>query len=1225
MTLIRELIAIPERVHQGDFVLKLSEGVRAAEDTLGNYVVTPQLAQAFDSALAFIQSALATRQSKAAYLHGSFGSGKSHFMAVLHLLLAGNTRARSIKELANTVAKNNSWTEGKRFLQVPYHMIGARNMESAILGGYADHVRALHPDAPIPGFYLAEGLFRDAQQLRERMGDEAFFGKLNETTGGGTGGGSGWGDLAGGWDAGSFDAAMLESPRGDERTRLVGDLIGCYFTAYASVARGGGGGQGEAFVSLDDGLSILSRHASELGYDGVILFLDELILWLASRAADVAFVSSEGAKLSKLVEAANADRPIPLISFVARQRDLRELVGDNMAGAMQMQFADVLKYWEARFHKITLEDRNLPVIAQARVLKPVSESARQVLDSAFEDFASKSKAVTDTLLTSSADREMFRLVYPFSPALVQALVAVSSVLQRERTALKLMLQLLVDRRDDLELGQIIPVGDLWDVIVEGDEPFSDAMRLHFDNAKRLYNQKLVPMLERSHGVAWDDLRNNVADPVRARSFRNDARILKTLLLAALVPEVESLKALTAQRLAALNHGSVKSPIPGRETQDVLKKCRDWAGEVGELKITDEQNPVISIQVTGVDIEPIVKGAEGHDNTGNRRRKIREMLFGELGIPDSNDLFTRFSFWWRGTLRDVEVLYENVRELSDDRLRGREGAWTVILDFPFDEPNRTPADDIARLDRYTGEGSQTLVWLPAFLSEKAQKDLGRLVVLDYILTGERFNDYSAHLAQVDRAQARSLAKNLRDQLQTRLKQYLEVAYGIAQDPADAVDQKLATTDQFRTLDKTFQPLAPVGANLKEGFINLLDQLFTHKYPAHPQFETEIKLPVLKKVEVELARAMEDKDHRVHVADRAIRQFTRAVVNPLRLGNMGETHLALENHWRTHFLQKMAVDGDSGAAVTVARMRKWIDEPSPMGLPLEVQNLIIHSFAAMTNRSFFLNSGPYPPTLENTPNELELREQALPEVEDWKVAIRRAGLFFGLTVAESLNAGNVAKLRDQLHTEANLRLAPLQDYAKTLAEKWRSFGINGQVSDRLKTAEGAAALLLAMTAPNADVITVLAGAAMASTEAAYGQTISKAKALDEALKSADWELLSAAIARQDHRKAAAQVMRDRLAEILASDEHAIGLKAALVEQKNKALKLLTEDPPVPPPEPPPRPPRRPEPPKPGVLVVQEGIKDDLAVSDAINSLDTIRTELEKDNDYRLSISWKITKKG
>jgi uncharacterized short protein YbdD (DUF466 family) len=50
-------------------------------------------------------------------------------------------------------------------------MIGARDMESAILGQYAEFVRKKHPDAPVPGFYLAEGLFKDARDLRERMGD----------------------------------------------------------------------------------------------------------------------------------------------------------------------------------------------------------------------------------------------------------------------------------------------------------------------------------------------------------------------------------------------------------------------------------------------------------------------------------------------------------------------------------------------------------------------------------------------------------------------------------------------------------------------------------------------------------------------------------------------------------------------------------------------------------------------------------------------------------------------------------------------------------------------------------------------------------------------------------------------------------------------------------------------------------------------------------------------
>ena len=458
-------------------------------------------------------------------------------MAVLDLLLAGNQRARAITELAPVVDRHNGWVQGRRFLMVPFHMIGARDVESAGLGGYAEHVRRIHPDAPVPGFYLGETLFEDARKMRARQGDEAFFPALNE----GGGGDDGWGELEGAWDAESFEGAMLEPPEGVERQRLVGDLVGKIFTAYANVAAAGG----EAFVELDTGLSIMSHHAKRLGYDAVMLFLDELILWLAMRAADVNFVANEGSKLSKLVEAQRADRPIPIVSFVARQRGLRELVGEHEAGALQLQFADTLRYWEARFDRITLEDRNLPVIAERRLLRPLDPPAKIQFDAAFEEFANPRRDVVDTLLGSDGERSMFRQVYPFSPALVQALIAASSVLQRERTALKLMLTLLVERRDELRLGSLIPVGDLWDAIASGDQPFSEGMRMQFENAKKLWTQKLLPILERTHNVTWQDMQEGRADPRLAANLRNDARLLKTLLLAALVPEVEALRALTA--------------------------------------------------------------------------------------------------------------------------------------------------------------------------------------------------------------------------------------------------------------------------------------------------------------------------------------------------------------------------------------------------------------------------------------------------------------------------------------------------------------------------------------------------------------------------------------------------------------------------------------------------------------------------------------------------------
>ena len=100
MTLIKDLIDIPDRVQKGDFVLRLSEDIKRPDVVLANYVVTPELAKDFDAALTFIRSAIQGRTSKATYLHGSFGSGKSHFMAVLHLILQGNPAARAIPELA---------------------------------------------------------------------------------------------------------------------------------------------------------------------------------------------------------------------------------------------------------------------------------------------------------------------------------------------------------------------------------------------------------------------------------------------------------------------------------------------------------------------------------------------------------------------------------------------------------------------------------------------------------------------------------------------------------------------------------------------------------------------------------------------------------------------------------------------------------------------------------------------------------------------------------------------------------------------------------------------------------------------------------------------------------------------------------------------------------------------------------------------------------------------
>ncbi len=221
-----------------------------------------------------------------------------------------------------------------------------------------------------------------------------------------------------------------------------------------------------------------------------------------------------------------------------------------MSGAAESSIQDTLNLASGRFDKITLEDRNLPQIAHARLLKPKDEEAAKLVDAAFEQTKRVGPQVWDTLLgsekgTTGADAESFRLTYPFSPAFMDTLVHISSALQRSRTGLKLMGQLLADHRDELRLGQLVPVGDLYPVIAEGgDKPFTDSLKVVFEAADKLYKTKLRPYLLSSYDITEDDVeqyRNrpeSLTDPKRlggCRMFTGDNRLVCTLLLSALAP------------------------------------------------------------------------------------------------------------------------------------------------------------------------------------------------------------------------------------------------------------------------------------------------------------------------------------------------------------------------------------------------------------------------------------------------------------------------------------------------------------------------------------------------------------------------------------------------------------------------------------------------------------------------------------------------------------------
>jgi len=1059
-TLLRDVIDIPERVGADDYVLRLTDST--GDDAhlaaaLAQYVVTDSLRENFLAALDLVADALTKDTSRAAYLTGSFGSGKSHFMAVLYALLGNHPAVRTGK-FQSLTGRYDGELAGKKILRLTYHLLGARSLEQAVLGGYVEQIRRLHPQAPLPAVHVSDALLTDAENLRAQIGDEEFLSRL----GGESGSDDGWGGLLGaGWDLPRYQAALSAGPEDPARRELVSALAGSYYRSFTETAD---------YIDLDRGLVAISEHAKSLGYDAVVLFLDELVLWLAFSVRDNEFFARESQKITKLVESAGRQRAIPLISFISRQMDLRKWFADaGASGAEQEALDRAFQYQQGRFREIALGDDNLAEVAHARLLAPKDDAARAVLDRAFANLT-RTPEVWDVLRDSlntdekhrGASEAEFRLTYPFSPVLISTLRNLSSVMQRERTALKVMQRMLVERRDTLTIDDLIPVGDAFDYIVDGGEPIDSHAGAMFKAANELYRARLLPTLCDKHSVTAEQLDTDPASV--PPGFRGQERIAKTLLLSAIAPNVPALKDITAARLAALNHGSIRTRIPGGEARQTLAVVRDWAQkDIPEITVSDAANPVIRVQLADVDYQSILDRVRAEDNAGRRKVLLRTLIHKALGVDGRDDLSgaaTR-TLIWRGSRREVDIVFGNVRDaasLPEQSFDNRPGTWRVVVDYPFDEEGFTSADDVNRLDRLLTTGNrQTVVWLPRFFTAAAMDDLALLVKLDWLFTGsgDRWTENSDHLSATDRAQARGILENLLSGTRTTVENLLKQAYGI--EPADP-QRITADSQQFdvlTSLSRDFDPVLPPAASLHDAFTGVVAQAYAATYPAHPEFDPgadEVSARNFETVRDYVEQAGTHRDGRVPT-NTADRKVLRRIAAPLRVGKATEDHFLFGEDSFAFWAGELDRATQPGAPVTVGALQTHIESLTPAwGLRPEARDLVIAAWALLRKRAWFeAGSAITAPALGRLRPNIELRAEELPAATVWEDARTTATKLFGYTTARTyLTGANVAEFAGQVRTKAGEAVNDLGPLIGALEQAHHRLGAQAGADDRLVAA-------------------------------------------------------------------------------------------------------------------------------------------------------------------------------
>lgn len=1186
-TVLRDVLDIKEDAHAGDFKIELSQGFSGkSAGSIAEYVVTPQLAKEFDKALRLVRDALRKNTSYAAYLHGSFGAGKSHFLTVLHAVLNGDPAAQTKERLGDVVTGHQDWLRDKKFLMVPFHLVGYPSLEGALLGGYADAVRKLHPDEATPLVFRADSLLADARNLRASIGDEAFLRLLPAPRSqkapvppAAPASGDDEAELrpigtapAQGWTAAALDAA-LDAPAGDPgRDQLVTALFDGPMKSYA----GSTGGEEGAYVPLDDGLSEISKHAKGLGYQGVVLFLDELVLWLQAKMSDRTFINEQIQKTVKLIETTNPDRPVPIISFVSRQRDLSQLVGKDVLGSDVENLNQALQYLEERFEVINLEDRNLPEIIKERVLRP-RPGQEAVLDAAFAGIDRTSQIVKDVLLdgdgATGSRWEDFRSVYPLSPALLNVLVALSGALQRERSGLKLVQQLM-ELNADTELGNLIPLGDLWDVLIhDTGTAFTDKLSQESESATRFHAKARAHLLEK-YGTA---------DHI---DFRADERFVKTLLLAALAPDVPALRRLTGTRLAALNHGSVRSrTVPvGERVRERMKALQ--LEFPAELRAEGGDDPVFSIHLSDLDVEPILNSVVREDKTGVRQSWARERMRQELGLGLGNgeeQLLDTKKIIWRGSERTVEFFFGSVHSpvsITDEQFTVSEpGRIRIIFDYPFDESHRrSPDDAYHRVQGLIngGHDAPVLVWLSDYLSEQRKAQLGRLMRINFLLERDRLSEYTRNFLPEERTKARNQLERARETLTETLAGALSEVYGLTQAKEGTVGAEVTDGRHLLSLQPEHpRPQPPGSRQFPQAVTQLADGLFSAMYDKHPDFgpgagsvPKAVSQNELNTALKWITLALGESDTRIEVDSKDLRAVRR-VVEPLGLGTVHEGPLILKREWWTRINQVASLNGQKDAAELSAEdIRRWITRPAEdkglgyRGLDKQITSLLIAVYALLDNRTWEKYGAveAAPPLNEIGPG-WSLRAKEMPGEEEYAAARTRAGRLFGVPAKPALFARNVHELAAGVHAKATAHEKSVGDVRSVLKRHAVLLGLDApEQAPRTESLHTAAALLARLVRHGDDptaLVRELAALSYETPDLELSHTMDSAAELAAALDGTDWALLERVrklSARDDTVGDRAQRFLDRIREAARDTEKERSLIPVLKEVRESAHALM-----------------------------------------------------------------------
>lgn len=673
--------------------------------TFESFVMLPEV----EESARVILDRIHRSQGRGFFITGLYGSGKTIFMAWLSAILTEPTLR---KQLLDTKPEwGMDALAPRKFLTINFTAIEVpdETLEQAFWNSVTDHLRHLSPpvtatlsntDAYLDTFYnqTASGTRSDAEKwIRDNRNLSV--------------------DQLRSYDK-EYQKTIIEQAIAAMNIQLVQDR-----------------------TTVTEKVKRLVEIAKDRGYEGVLVFIDELYLHLIQ--SDEHF-NRGTAFLGQLAEAGLAgDQPFWV--FGAVQEEIQAIA--RQAGRnYDTELMGKLSGQSGRFQSINIPVTQFHRIYNHRLFRENSKCVHKLADAFKAEIQPHFRgAFTDFLKRYFREREPitdeakhFADVYPMHPFGLYCLTAITNRGGRSRGALGFVQEFTEKRLQDASdwrriavLDDVFDYEDLRNKIIQDDPE----MAKYYGMFERFCGTARDEVLSRAPYKRWSD-----ADQAAAKVASE--RLIKSLIVLAMVKEELSVSKLNDALLLRWPGKESDPAGSDQETVRILEKIAQTFPSLRQKGSGDTLSFFLSVEGDGgereellVEVERVKNGFAPDIQLETAYRSHLELFLRFAGsplggtVPPQNGFSTQLDVEWQRTRRALDYRLEPVTALTNDHaVIGfvKDVPATKALHLAVLYPSASPLD--VEMDAVGHGNGRTLVWLPATLPAQDIDELKRSMAL-----------------------------------------------------------------------------------------------------------------------------------------------------------------------------------------------------------------------------------------------------------------------------------------------------------------------------------------------------------------------------------------------------------------------------------------------------------------------------------------------------------------